>query len=155
MELTLASILVVDDEAGMRELLKRYLLAQQRMVLEARTAEAALDLMALAPDIHVVVADLEMPGHGGAWLVEQLQQRFPDVAVILSTADDAVPGTLSLQPSIVKYLVKPVRSEDLLDAVEAGLALHERLAKASSAKRAGADPIESWIDQKLTRGEPQ
>jgi two-component system, response regulator FlrC len=143
----MSTILIVDDESAMRQLYARAIVANGYLTLESRTAEEALDFLAMTPDIHVVVADLEMPGHGGAWLVDQLRDRYPDVAVILATASDAVPGTLSLRPSVVKYLVKPIAPEDLRGAVEEALVWHRQ-----SPPAAGVDRIESWLDSKLTRG---
>jgi CheY-like chemotaxis protein len=144
------AILVVDDEAGMRDVLTRQLSARGHVTLAARTAEEALDRIAIEPEIHVVVADLQMPGHGGAWLVDQLAQKFPDVAVILATADDAVAGMLSLKASVVGYLLKPVSGDQLAAAVTAGLQWHEHHALPSREGRPG-DTFDAWLDKKPTR----
>jgi two-component system response regulator FlrC len=140
---------VVDDEAPMREFYCRALAAGGYRPLDVRTAEEALDHLTMAPDIQVVIADLNMPGHGGAWLIEQMRQRFPNVAVILATADERVSGSVSLQPSVVSYLVKPISPERLLNAVN--LAIDGGHAPAPSAPAAAAaDPIDTWLDRKLT-----
>jgi DNA-binding NtrC family response regulator len=144
------TILVVDDEPGMREALTRLLIARGHPALSARTAEEALDLVALMPDIHVVVADIEMPGNGGGWLVEQLAERFPQVAVVLATVDSAVPGTISLKPSVVSYLVKPITGEQLADAVVKGLIRHEQFSH--WVDRSAKDAFDSWLDRKPRRG---
>jgi DNA-binding NtrC family response regulator len=143
-----SSILVVDDEAAMREFYRRALAAGGYLPLDVRTAEEALDHLSMTPEIQVAVVDLSMPGKGGAWLIEQMRQRFPSVAVILATADEQVSGTLSLLPSIVNYLVKPISAEQLLNAVRD--ALEASTASATPATSSGADPIESWLDRKLT-----
>jgi two-component system, NtrC family, nitrogen regulation response regulator NtrX len=152
----MSSILVVDDEAAMREFYRRALTADGYRPVEARTAEEALDYLAMTPDIALVVVDLNMPGNGGAWLIEQMRQRFPDVAVILSTADQRVPGTLSLRASVINYLVKPVSAKHLLDAVHDALAAPQSPA---SAALDTADPIEDFLNRKLTHrhgdGEPK
>lgn len=148
----MSSILVVDDESAMRTLYGRALIADGHLTIEARTAEEALDFLTLSSDITVVVADLEMPGHGGAWLVDQMRRRFPNVAVILATADETVPGTLSLLPAVVSYLVKPISAERLRAAVKDALTWHTRHSGASASGPTVADPIESWLDRKLTRG---
>jgi two-component system response regulator FlrC len=144
----MSAILVVDDEAAMREFYCRALAAGGYRTVDVRTAEEALDHLTMTPDIQVVVADLNMPGHGGAWLIEQMRQRFPNVAVILATADERVSGTVSLQPSVVSYLVKPIGAEEMVNAVSAALAG----AQQGSANRepTAADPIDSWLDRKLT-----
>lgn len=146
----MSTILVVDDEAAMRELSARAL-AGSHLTSTARTAEEALDRLAQSLDIHVVVADLEMPGHGGAWLVEQMRERFPNVAVILATANESVPGSLSLQAAVVCYLVKPISGDQLRAAVSDALAWHARQASPPSAAASASDPIEAWLDKKLTR----
>jgi CheY-like chemotaxis protein len=150
----MSSILVVDDEVAMRELFRRLLLAQGHLILEARTAEEALDLLALTPDIFVVIADLQMPGRGGEWLVGQLRERFPTIAVVLATADATVPGTLSLQSAVVSYLLKPISGAQLEAAVERAYEWHEQQTGLNRDRdqASGIDPVESWLDQKLNRG---
>lgn len=147
----MSTILVVDDESAMRALYARALITSGYLTIDARTAEEALDRLAAGPDIHVVVADLEMPGFGGAWLVEQMRRRFPNVAVILATANESVPGTLSLQTAVVSYLVKPISGDRLREAVSEALAWHDRQSSSPSAATTGSDPIEAWLDKKLTR----
>lgn len=148
----MSSILVVDDESAMRALYARALISDGHLTIDARTAEEGLDRLAVASDIGVVVADLDMPGHGGGWLVEQMRSRFPNVAVILATANEAVPGTLSLQPAVVSYLVKPITPERLRAAVSDALAWHERQCDSATNAPGAADPVEAWLDKKLTRG---
>lgn len=148
----MSSVLVVDDEQGMRELLKRWLLAKGHSPLEANSAEEALDVLDETPDIGVVVADVQMPGQGGAWLVAEMQKRFPDVAVILATADSSVPGTVSLQPAVTGYIVKPVTSEKLSAHVTSALAWHAARRAVPKATGRSGDPVNTWLDQKLNRG---
>ena len=148
-----ASVLIVDDEPGMRELVKRWLTGHEYIALEARTAEEALDVAAGTPDIRVAVVDLQMPGRGGAWLLEQLRHSYPAISVILATANDSVPGTLSLQPSVVGYVVKPLTSQKVLPLVADGLRRSAEYEEAARGRKA-TDPIESFLDRKLTRGNP-
>jgi DNA-binding NtrC family response regulator len=143
----MSSILVVDDEFAMREFYRRALMAGGYLAIEARTAEEALDFLTLSPEIRLVVADLNMPGQGGAWLVDQIQSRFQGVAVILGTANESVPGALSLQPSVVGHLVKPISAARLLEAVGHALGTP---GPAPAVPLAADDPIETWLDKKLT-----
>ena len=144
----MSAILVVDDEAAMREFYSRALAAGGYRPLDVRTAEEALDYLTMTPDIQVVIADLNMPGHGGAWLIEEMRQRFPNVAVILATADERVSGAVSLQPSVVSYLVKPISAERLLKAVGDALATDQQTP--ANREAGAADPIDTWLDRKLT-----
>ena len=146
----MSAILVVDDESAMRGLYARMLLAEGHFPLEARTADEALDVLARIEDVPVVIADLQMPGHGGDWLIERIRERFPHVAVILATANQSVSGNVTLQPSVVNYIVKPISRDQLLAAVNNGLTWREQ----SSAKQTGGnDPIEDFLDSKLNRGQ--
>lgn len=145
----MSTILVVDDESAVRDLYARALIGSGWLTTGVRTAEEALDFLALIPDTPVVIADLEMPGKGGAWLVEHMRGRYPQVAVILATANESVPGTLSLQPAVVRYLVKPFSADQLREAVNAALCW-QRESASTGVDGAGADPIEKWLDKKLT-----
>ncbi len=137
-----AAVLVVDDEQGLRALLKRWLAAEPYVALEAQSAEEALDVLAQSPEIKLVIADLQMPGKGGAWLVDQMRQRFPTTSVVLATADDQVPGTLSLQPNVVGYFVKPLNRKEVIGLVAEGV--RKTAAEAERARiRRVTDPIET------------
>ena len=144
----MSAILVVDDESAMRDLYGRFLLADGYLPLEARTAIEALDVLEREEDIPVVIADLQMPGHGGEWLIEQSRKRFPNVVVILATANQSVPGSVTLQPSVVKYIVKPISREQLSAAVKSALSARDH---STSRDAGGDDPIEAFLDTKLNR----
>ncbi len=144
-----SSVLIVDDEPGMRELLKRWLTGEEYVALEARTAEDALTVAGTNPDIKVAIVDLQMPGRGGAWLVEQLQLFLPGTSVVLATANDTVPGALSLRSNVVGYIVKPLTQDKVLQLVADGL---RRSSQYSDVAPDAPDPIESFLDRKLTRG---
>jgi len=146
-----SAVLVVDDEQGLRELLTRWLAGAQYTALEAKSAEEALEVLEQSKDIRMVVADLQMPGNGGAWLVDQMRQRFPSTAVLLATADDSVPGTLSLQPSVVGYLVKPLVRDQMLRLVAEGVRRSDELVE-KARLRSATDPIDTFLDRKLTHG---
>lgn len=135
------AVLIVDDEAGFRELLARWLGTAQYTALEASSAEEGLEILAQSPHVKLVIADLEMPGKGGAWLVDEMRQHFPTTAVVLATVDDQVPGTLSLQPGVVGYLVKPLTRDAVLRLVATGVRRSSEFAEQARIRRA-TDPIE-------------
>src|SRR5207244_10953050 len=86
----MSSVLIVDDEAPIREFLTRWLRKSNYETTEAADAEAALALVSeQQPD--VVLCDVHMPGRDGLWLMEQLRGRFPRIAIVLATANDDVP----------------------------------------------------------------
>ena len=77
-------MLIVDDEAGVRHLMRRWLESRGYAVAVATGADQALELLAAAPTA-VALCDLRMPGHDGLWLAEQLRHEHPDTAVIIAT----------------------------------------------------------------------
>jgi DNA-binding NtrC family response regulator len=117
------SVLIVDDEGGMRKLLNRWLSSEGYEIREAADAETALEeITRAAPD--VVMCDVDMPGRGGLWLAEQIRERYPATAVVLATALSTVPPVVSLRSGIVEYLVKPFARDRVLRAVAAGVQWH-------------------------------
>jgi two-component system, NtrC family, response regulator len=139
------SVLIVDDESGIREILKRWLSAEGYDLREAPDAETALEEMAKAA-ADVVMCDVEMPGHGGLWLAEQLGQRFPATAIVVATALDSVPPATSLKPSIVGYLVKPFARDRVLRAVSRGVQWHSAALARAPEPAAHVDRVTKWFD---------
>src|SRR5438045_5830926 len=116
-----AVVTAVDDEPAARDVLVRAARSWQYECQAAGTAEQALLLLEqrLTP---VVVTDLRMPGRGGVWLVREIQQRWPDVSVIVITGgqeEDAVSECLSAGAH--HYFLKPVKLDELRHALAAPL----------------------------------
>jgi CheY-like chemotaxis protein len=112
----MASVLVVDDESPVRELLVRWITNGGHQVREAATAVAALEEMAATP-AGVVLCDVHMPGQDGLWLTGQLRTKFPETAIVLATGDRTIPAQISMQPGVVEYLGKPFTRGEVLEAV--------------------------------------
>jgi CheY-like chemotaxis protein len=145
-------ILIVDDEAPVREVLGRWLVAAGYEIREADTAEAALEAMTrVCAD--VVMCDLEMPGQGGLWMAMQLRERYPTTAMVLATALDSVPPTTSFKSGIVEYLVKPLQRDSVLSAVVAGLAWHNDAVERSLHPEPPRETIAAWLDSELKVGD--
>jgi putative two-component system response regulator len=118
------SVLVVDDEAGIRELLCRWLESGGYFVTAARDAEEALTAIANEP-VAVALCDIRMPGRDGLWLAEHLRQRYPETAVIMATGVQDVGAAIhSLRHGVVDYLTKPFGRERLREAVWRGVEWH-------------------------------
>jgi len=130
-------VLIVDDEPRVREILTRMLAPGGYAIETAADAESALELAA-AQAPAVVLCDIEMPGHGGAWLIPRVRQQFPQAAIVLATGVDELPGTLTLQTGVVGYVLKPFRKEQVCRAVSDAVAWHKQAVPASSG------PIDEW-----------
>ncbi|MCX2979523.1 response regulator transcription factor [Halieaceae bacterium IMCC14734] len=111
-------ILVVDDELLARERLLRLL---RKLVPEATLSEAATGTEALecvgseTPDL--LLLDIRMPGLDGIEVARRVQALEQPPAIIFCTAYDRY-ALDALQQHAVAYLLKPVREEQLAEAIE-------------------------------------
>jgi cyclic di-GMP phosphodiesterase len=118
------SVLIVDDEASVRHLMRRWLESRGYAVATAAGAEKALEVMATSPTA-VALCDLRMPGHDGLWLADRLRREHPDTAVIIATGvQDVGSAVQSLRRGVVDYLTKPFEREQLCQAVSRGVEWH-------------------------------
>jgi DNA-binding NtrC family response regulator len=115
-------VLVVEDEAYVRESLTEILRERGYDVVEAGTAEEALRVMAHAP-IDVVLTDFRLPGADGLELVKQVQAASADLPVVVLTGQGSIAGAVScLKSGASDYLVKPADPEALEVALERAMA---------------------------------
>ncbi|MEX0611063.1 MAG: HD domain-containing phosphohydrolase [Pirellulales bacterium] len=124
------TILVVDDEAQMRELLSRWLAGEGWECLQADSAENALARLQSA-DVQIVVADIHMPGCSGLWLLEQVTNRFRETSVLMLTgSDDTRTAIDALTRGASGYLLKPIQRDEFIFRVrqtaERRQLIHER-----------------------------
>jgi DNA-binding NtrC family response regulator len=140
----MAPILVVDDEAQVREFVCRWLTAAGYECVEAESALTALQSMdkSVAP---VVLTDIQMPGEDGLWLTRELRASFPTTAVILATGVSTVPPAISMQFGVMAYIVKPLQREKVLAAVKQAVAWHEDAVK-NGVTSPDADVLGKWLD---------
>jgi DNA-binding NtrC family response regulator len=144
------SVLVVDDDATIRETLAEFFEAQGHVAHTAATATAGRQAAAAhAPD--VVVADVRLPDAHGLTLFEALRADDPQVAVLFLTGHADVPTAVgAMRAGAVDFLEKPV-DLDALDAAVRRAAEHARLAREVAVLRArGADAL--WEDHAPAAG---
>ncbi len=108
------TVLLVDDEAGLRELAKRLLVRQGYTVLIAGDAEEATRLFDENPSIDVLLTDVVMPGASGPELAGRLVALKPGLKVIYMSGytDDTITQHGILKPGVA-FLHKPFTSETL------------------------------------------
>ncbi len=115
--LSQASILVVDDEPGMRNFLVKTLSPRCKRVVEAADVEEAsrhLD----SNHFDVVILDNVMPGKTGVdWLNEQRHIGFFADAILITAFADLETAIRALQAGAVDFVLKPFRSNQILNAV--------------------------------------
>jgi len=112
-----ASILVVDDEPGMRNFLVKTLGPRCKSIQEASdTKEASRRLDARHFD--VVILDNVMPGKNGLdWLAEQRAIGFFADVILMTAYADLDTAIEALRAGVVDFVLKPFRSNQLLNAV--------------------------------------
>ena len=116
------TMLLVDDEDGVRRLAARAFAKQGWTVLSAESGEAALALLELdgtAESLSAIVSDVVMPGMGGAALVRAVRALRPGLPAILASgyAEEALRGDLAAEG--IGFLAKPYMLRDMLAVVEA------------------------------------
>jgi DNA-binding NtrC family response regulator len=140
------SLLVVDDEETMRELLRRVLEPEGYEVTTAADVASALAALEQKRPA-AVLCDVHMPGsQDGLWLADQIRTVAPSTAVLLVTGDPSIPPSQSLRRGVVAYLVKPFNRETLLRAVRS--AVDWTRAERQSQPRADRRPgVDDWLDE--------
>src|SRR4029077_18402767 len=108
------TVLVVEDEEGLRELSKRLLQRRGYTVLIAANADEALRLFEDHPSIDVLLTDVVMPGASGPELTRQLIEQRPALRVIYMSGytEDAIVQHGVLKSGIA-FLNKPFTSQTL------------------------------------------
>jgi putative two-component system response regulator len=101
------SVLVVDDDETLREVLREWVDGAGFRAREADSSESALLAMSReTPDI--TICDANMSGRNGVWLASQIRRLYPQTAIIMATAQrDVETAVASLRNDVVDYLLKP------------------------------------------------
>jgi len=118
------TILLVEDERNVRELVRKVLLRHGYEVLAAENGHAALEAMARHPGaLHLVLTDVIMPQVSGRELVAHIRLSHPGIRVVYMSgyADQALTDRAALGPD-VGFLAKPFATRDLLKTVRDALA---------------------------------
>ena len=112
-------ILVVDDEARMRKLVKDFLVKSSYDVMEAEDGSQALDIFYEQKDIALIILDVMMPKLDG-WEVCREIRQYSRVPVIMLTAkSDERDELLGFQLGVDEYISKPSTPPILVARVEA------------------------------------
>jgi len=111
-------VLVVEDEAPVRDFLRRWLDAWGYLALTAASASEALEIMLIGP-ADIVLTDIKMPGRDGLWLAERIHQKWPRTAIIMATGATEVETVMKSKAiGAVDYVLKPFGREMLRQALE-------------------------------------
>lgn len=130
-----ATVLVVDDESAIREVVRRTLESEGFHVDVASDGASALRLVqARTESFDLVLTDLAMPHIDGRQVSETLSRYRPSVALLCMSADpDAVPY-IELTDTPVRVLLKPFTADDLYHAVRDAISRAADLAAIAEAE---------------------
>jgi DNA-binding response OmpR family regulator len=141
-------VLIVDDDAELRTMLKEYLEREQLDVVAVGDGTAALRrLERERPDI--VLLDVTMPGASGFEVLQKLRAESQVPVLMLTARDDHVDRVLGLELGADDYLTKPFNARELLARIHAILRRVQSPAGASGPEvlRIGALALETGLHE--------
>ena len=121
-DIPLGRVLVVDDEADVRQSIRLTLTRANYDVVEAEDGEKAIQTIRSDENpllVDVIICDMVMPKVHGMEAIAYFRSQFPGVPVIVLTGHPNIENVNELfKQGVADYLVKPIPPEKLLGAVE-------------------------------------
>ena len=140
------TILIIDDEPRLRQLLARILQLEDYIVLEADTARAGLKILENDP-VKLVISDVKLPDKNGIELTAQIKQSYPDTEIIVLTAYGTIQdGVTAIKNGAFDYITKGDDNDRIIPLVsraveKASLQFRIRELEAQMNRRQGFDSI--------------
>ncbi len=117
------NILIIDDDREFRESVDRLL---RTVGLKTRQFSSVSEFFEKAPSPQgptCLIVDIRMPGRSGLDLQRELTEAHKELPIIFLTAHGDIPMTVqAMKGGAIEFLTKPFRDQELLDAIETGLA---------------------------------
>ncbi|MEW5993481.1 MAG: response regulator [Candidatus Zixiibacteriota bacterium] len=112
-----SSILVVDDELLIRDLLYDFFREQGWDIAVAESGEKALEILR-SRTVDLVLADIKMPRMDGLELTSEIRENYPDLPVVLMTGYPSVETAVAaLRNRAVDYVTKPFNINQLFKII--------------------------------------
>ena len=155
---TRSFVCIVDDDSSIRDALCTLI---RSVGLEVQTFTAAPEFLnAALPDVPTcLVLDVRLPGLSGLDLQRELSRTGVNIPIIFISGHGDIPMTVrAMKAGAVEFLIKPVREQDLLDAVTQAIdkdraARRQRAELATvRARYASLTPRENEVVERITRG---
>jgi len=112
-------VLVVDDEARMRKLVKDFLVKKDFEVLEAGDGRAALDSFYENPDLSLIILDVMMPVLDGWQVLREIRSESKVPVIMLTAKSQEQDELLGFELGVDEYVTKPFSPKILTARVEA------------------------------------
>jgi DNA-binding NtrC family response regulator len=116
------TVLFVDDEVAILELVRRSLSKESYVVLTADSAATALDILANTP-VDIVVSDEYMPGMPGSKFLGLVRDAYPNIVLIMLAAEAGLPAAVRAinEGPLYRFLNKPLSPDDLARTIRQAL----------------------------------
>ena len=109
----IAHILVVDDDEGIRLLVKKYLNENNYLVTTADTAENADQKIKLI-NFDLIILDIMMPGKSGLEFIKENKNKLETPVILLTAKGEAIERVEGLEIGADDYLPKPFEPRELI-----------------------------------------
>ena len=151
-----ARILVADDEASIRYVLREALGASGHEVVDVDSGDAAIEAISSQGPFDIAFLDIRMPGPSGIELVDRMRALGAETAVVVITAQNTFENAVeAMKSGALDYLVKPFRLAEVSALVERALRTRDlerevrQLRREASARIAPGDRLVGRSDALL------
>lgn len=147
------TVLIVDDEPRSRRGLKRTLEAWSPKLLNVQTAASAKEAITRLNEetIDLLITDIRMPEMSGLHLVKALQEQNPKpVCIVISAYSEFEYAHTALELGVRHYLLKPVKKEKLIEAVESALQMKKEQDRFGQVEKVWDEKIDAIEKERLS-----
>jgi DNA-binding response OmpR family regulator len=140
-------IMVVDDEARMRKLVKDFLVRKDFEVVEAADGEEALDLFYKNKEIALIILDVMMPKMNGWEVVKEVRETSKIPIIMLTAKGDETDELQGFELGVDEYISKPFSPKILVARVEAILRRTNKLGVENASLEMGGIVLDAAAHQ--------
>jgi DNA-binding response OmpR family regulator len=148
-----ATILVVDDQASVRQLLQEYLTEQGFRVLTATDGQNAIYMTRHDPP-DLILLDVMMPKMDGYQFLRRFRQESQTPVIIITAREEETDAVLGLELGADDYVVKPFRMRELVARIQAVLRRNQPEAEHFELLRAGEILLDERTHTVTVHNEP-
>lgn len=114
----MAKILICDDEAGLRAVIRRYALFEGHEVMEASGGREALQLC-YENSFDIIIMDIMMPDMNGFQAVQEIRRHYDTPIIMLSARGEEYDKVMGFELGIDDYVLKPFSSKEIMCRISA------------------------------------
>ena len=126
--MTIAKLLLVDDETAFLDAMTRRLLKREFEILTATSGIEAIQVLSDNSDkVEVVILDVKMPGMDGIETLTEIKRKFPLIEVVMLTGHATVSSAIDgMKQGAFDYLMKPCEMDLLVEKVKDAAAVKRK-----------------------------